>query len=295
MCKHIAGVFFLGLVMFAFALTPVCAQTGKKVAILTSSGTQDDYNQVRDGFISVYTGEYEAFDCGNNENTCRLRCKIIKAEEFDALLTIGSMALSCAQQELGELPTVFTMVMDADSQLAERSNLTGIRMLPSADVFLSFVQRMGVNRLGLLFTADENQQFVNQLVAGAEGYGVQILARSVTSPKMVPAVFQEIQAEIDGYFFVLDSIYSIKDSVRFIIQNAIDQRIVTIAASKAFVNERACFSLSADFVEMGRQSSKLMLRVLDKGITATAGDPQQVFVTVNEKVLNAMGLSLIHI
>ncbi len=283
--------------VFAFiflliTFTPVISLfSQQKVAVLKSSDT-DDFNAVRNGFMSVFFGEFEEFNCENDMNTAKRRMAIIKSDEFDVVLAIGTIAVTAALDANHGGLIIGTMVHNPDKLTAGSSNLTIIGMYPKLDILLGLIKSFNISNLGLLYNPDESNEFVERLKVAGQRQKVNIITQEANSPRVVPAVFQQLQGQIDAFLFMSDSIYSIKDSIDFILQTCLQNRIITIAPTHMLVTQGAVVSISADFVEIGRLSAQMVNDHFSGKRLPAFKEPDSLSVSYNQNTATSMGITI---
>lgn len=264
---------------------------GQSVAILKSSDTSD-FNAVRNGFISVYFGEYDEFDCQNDMNRAERNIAIIKAEGFNIIFAIGNLAMTAAVENAPDIMILGTMIPNPDNFESRTENLSIIGMFPPINTLFDRISSLNISALGLLYNPDENHSYVQRLRVAANAKNIDLVSLEVNTPRLVPASFQQIQGQIDAFLFLSDSIYSIKDSVDFIIQTSNQSKIKTIAPTNVLVSQGALISISADYVEIGRLSANRINDFISGKRLPIFTDPTALFISINAKTARDIGFTI---
>ncbi len=276
-------------VMAIFISPVIILHAENKVAILKSADTPD-FNAVRNGFMSVFFEEFEEFDCQNDINTAKRRMAIISSENFSAILAIGTIAAQAAIEDKPQGLILATMVQNPDTLSSEAVNLSVIGMYPPLDSMFDKIKSLNVANLGILLNPDENGQYLERLRVAASRKNINIISQEVNSPRLVPAVFQQIQDQIDAFMFLTDSIYSMKDSIDFILQTCTQGKIVTIAPTSSLVAQGAFLSISSDYVEIGRMAGQMIMDHFSNKRLPLFREPSSVLISYNEKTARSLGI-----
>lgn len=272
-------------------LKPDFLYGGQMVAILKSADTPD-YNAVRNGFISAFFGEHDEFDCGNDINRAKRNIAIIKAEGFDIILAIGNLAMTTAIEEASDLMIIGTMIPNPDIFDSASNNMSIIGMYPPLNSMFDRLRSLGISNLGILYNPAENAEHIERLRAIANTKNINLITQEVNAPRIVPTAFQQIQEQIDGFLFLSDTIYSIRDSIDFIIQASNQNRIITIAPTMTLVRQGAVISISVDLVEIGRTAAQKVTDHFDGKSLSLFSDPPSLFISYNEAIANSIGINI---
>lgn len=291
MFKTIIKILFCLCVLIFLLVTAVEVESSGLVAILKSADAPD-FNAVRNGFISVFFGEYDEFDCANDLNRARRQLSAIKADDYDVILAIGDIAMSVAASEAADLRVIGTMIPNPDNYSSVSDNISIIGMYPDTSVFFQRLRQANIRNLGVLYNPDENLQHVERLRAGASAGNINMIDMEVSSPRVVPTAFQQIMGEIDGFLFLTDSIYSIRDSIDFIIQLSSQNKIITVAPTSALVAQGAILSISVDLVEIGRLAANLINDHYAGESLPAFTDARSLHISYNDRVARDAGITI---
>jgi putative ABC transport system substrate-binding protein len=98
----------------------------------------------------------------------------------------------------------------------------------------------------------------------------------------------------DALWLLPDSTVLTNESIQFILDSALAERVPVIGFSPEFTRLGALLSLSVNYGEVGRETGQLVRRVLD-GEKPSSVKPvpiERLLVTVNMKTARFLGLSI---
>jgi putative ABC transport system substrate-binding protein len=124
--------------------------------------------------------------------------------------------------------------------------------------------------------------------------GLDIRGFPVESEKDLPQQLRSLLSGSDALWLLPDSTVLTNESIQFILDSALAERVPVIGFSPEFTRLGALLSLSVNYGEVGRETGQLVRRVLD-GEKPSSVKPvpiERLLVTVNMKTARFLGLSI---
>ncbi|MBI5855180.1 MAG: ABC transporter substrate-binding protein, partial [Nitrospirae bacterium] len=195
------------------------------------------------------------------------------------------------------VPVIFCMVLDPIRYDLKAPNLTGILMEIPIERHLSTMRQAlpAVRRIGVLFDPGKSQSFVDEARRQAKAQGFELVARGVASDKDVAAAARALISQIDLLWLIPDSTVLSEDSLRFLLDLALEHTIPSVGFSSEFVRSGALMALSVSYPETGRQAAQVARKLLNGEGSDLSGrllTPNQTRITVNSKTARYLGLTI---
>ena len=184
----------------------------------------------------------------------------------DLIIAVGVWALQAVARERGDLPVVYTMVLNPPSVVEPGvPNITGASMNVSLEQTFGVFQDLGLKRIGTVYTRAATGYLVEQARARARAGGLELVAREIRNESEAIRSLGALKTEgIDGLWIVPDKSILSDKVIREMILFSFRQRIALVGLSRRHAKMGALVSLSfASSREIGRQAGMLASRVLE--------------------------------
>ena len=292
------------------ALTGVCliltltltgtlpASAAQEVAILTSADIAA-YDQAVAAFKATMDPSvvYREYHLRGDPQEGRKLAREIRASDASLVLAVGLKAALAAKLELVDVPVIFCMVLDPIRYDLKAPNMTGILIEIPIERHLSTMREAlpAARRIGVLFDPDKSQRFVDEARRQAETQGFELVARDVASDKDVAAAARALIPHIDLLWLIPDSTVISEDSVRFLLDLALEHTIPIVGFSSEFVRSGAFLALTVSYQDTGRQAAQVARKFLNGEGSDSSGRllaPNQTRTIVNPKTARYLGLTI---
>jgi putative ABC transport system substrate-binding protein len=292
----------LGLVATSLCglATPAPAGAGD-VAVLLSARV-DAYSDALRGFKASLRGHrvVETYDMeGDAGRGTRLLGQIESKEKPDLIFAVGVWALKATLEAPPSTPVVYAMVLNPESVVGGRSaNVTGASMNVSVAESLRLLRKLGpqIKRVGLVYSKDKTGYLVDEAKALAAGLGIELVARSASSPGKAMQAGDSIQkAGIDAYWYLPDEMMLAAPVSKHVFLTAHRHGIPILGMSERQAQMGALLTLSfASSKDIGSQAGELANSILAGRRTSEipGTSAREVSLTVNLKTARKLGVTI---
>ncbi len=286
------------LCVLALFPVPAPAQAAQEVAILKSADIAA-YNQAVTAFTEALgpSFKYSQYDLHGDAQEGRRLARKIRASEASLVLAVGLKAAIAAKLEVVDVPVVFCMVLDPARYDLKAPNLTGILLDIPTERHLGTVRQAlpAVRRIGVLYDPGKSQSLIDEARQQARLQGFELIAKSVASDRDVAAAARALISQIDVLWLVPDSTVLSEDSLRFLLDLAMEHNVPSVGFSAEFVRSGALMALSVSYADTGRQAAQAARRLLNGEGADLLGHlqpPMQTRITLNARTVRFLGLTI---
>jgi putative tryptophan/tyrosine transport system substrate-binding protein len=286
------------------------ARSVKSVAV-TQIVEHPSLNAVRDGVKSELTAagfepdktlKFSWESAQGNPATAAQIAQKFAGESPDVIVAISTPSAQSAVQAAKSIPVIFSAVTDPVSaklvtNLETPGNfVTGVRDFAPVDRHLALIRQIlpKATRIGVLYNAGESNSvsLVNFLKQSAPVQKMTIVETTVTNTSEVATAAKSLIGRVDVLYVPTDN--TIVSALNAVIQVGITNQIPVFAGDNESVEKGAIASLGFNYLDIGRQTGKMVVRVL-KGESPGAimvESPSKVELVVNLKAAQQMGVKL---
>jgi putative ABC transport system substrate-binding protein len=161
-----------------------------------------------------------------------------------------------------------------------------------------FVAMRGVlpaaKRIGVLYDPDKTGALVEEARLQAKAMGFELVTRPVTAEKEVPAMLRALLPHIQALWLVPDSTVLTEDSLKFVLNTALESNTPVVGFSSELVRSGALLGLSVDYEDVGRQAAVLAKRIMTDQYRpfSTTFAPERVHLSLNLKTAKFLGITI---
>lgn len=223
-------------------------------------------------------------------------------ERPTVLVTITTPMAQAALSATKDLPVVFTVVTDPVGARVVKSmskpggNATGISDLAPLDRQIRLMKEMmpQLKRLGTIYNAglDGSRYQIDVMKRIAKEHGLALVETTVPSSNEVVAGMRSLVGKVDAVWIPNDpTVYAALESAVKVGQ---EQKIPVFTAETRSVERGAVASIGFDYLEVGHEAAKLVVRILNgtKPGELDVVIPQAFRTVVNQKAAEASGLTV---
>lgn len=286
-----------GLALLASSgLWPAPVDAAVEIAVLNSSEIAA-YRDAITGFKAAGPSGalYTEYDLQGDLETGRKLAKKIRASDAALVLAVGLKAALAAKLEIVDVPVVYMMVLDPAKHRLAAPNVTGTLLEVPAERQLKTIRAFlpKARRLGLLYDPKKNAAKVKEIEPQAANQALSLDAVAVDGEKDVPQRLREVLATADALWLLPDSTVLTNESIHFLLELALAQRIPVIGFSPEFARLGALLTISVNYGEVGRETGLLARRILngDQLLPLAPAAIDRVKLSVNMKTARFLGLT----
>lgn len=219
----------------------------------------------------------------------------IKKKGARVILTVGSLATQAAIKEVGEIPIVACLVVNAN-EIQKATNATGVVVDFPLEIQFQWLQRFlpGNRTVGVLFNPRENREKIDAATKIASNLGLKLVAREVETPQALPDALDSLAKEADVLWGVTDQMVLSPQTAEPILLFSFRNRIPFTGLSVSWVKAGALYALDRDYTDLGTQCGEMALKVL-QGARASSlppVSPRKVIYALNLKTAQQMKVEI---
>lgn len=189
----------------------------------------------------------------------------------DLIFAVGTEAALFAKENFSSYPVVFSMVLDpVESNIVESfsypgGNLTGVALKIKIETQFRKLQQIFPNMryVGMLYDANKKVALKNEAQRAAEDLGLALIAKPVYSRRDVVGQLDEVLREADVLWAGVDTLIYNPQSAEHILLATLRNNVPFMAFSSPYVKAGALMALECDYVDIGRQSSNLVTKIIN--------------------------------
>ena len=286
-----------GLFLHQSLSSPLSADA-TEVAILKSSDIAA-YNQAIAGFKAALPGNLTLteYDLQGDLEKGRKLARKIRASDPALVLAVGLKAAKAAQLEIVDIPIVYVMVLDPAKYGLSTPNMTGVLLEVPVERQLAAIKMLlpRVKHIGALYDPAKTAAAVEEAQRLMKhSNNTDLYATPVSSEKEVPAALQRLLGSIGALWLIPDSTVLNDESLRFILNSALEAHVPVIGFSREFAKTGALLCLSVNYQDIGRQAGQLTKRILDgrASLPLKPIPPDRIEMTLNLKSAKFLGIEI---
>jgi putative ABC transport system substrate-binding protein len=287
-----------GIVLCALIgmLAPLMASAAE-IVILKSSDIAA-YNQAVAGFKATISPAItlSEYDLQGDLEKGRKLARRIRASDPALVLAVGLKAAKAAQLEIVDIPVVYAMVLDPAKYGLTTRNMTGVLLEVPLERQLALIRAVlpNMKRLGTLYDPSKTAPTIEEIKRLLRSNSPELVSAQVTSERDVPAALRNLLPTVGALWLVPDSTVLSDESLRFILNAALEDRVPVIGFSKEFARSGALLCLSVNYTEIGRQAGQLSQKIVDGQVTLPLrpSHPDRLELSLNLKTAKFLGIEI---
>ncbi|MGR3178812.1 MAG: ABC transporter substrate-binding protein [Candidatus Anammoxibacter sp.] len=253
------------------------------------------YSKVIEEFRGASKANITDYVVTNSVKENRRLINKIKSTAPDLIFAVGLKAVLLVKGKVGNIPIVFSMVMNPEKYGLERTkNITGITLdVPIKEQ----IQRLKsvipyIKNLGIVYNQANSSSVVNKAKRASKELGINLISRKVISEKSVPKAIRSLIKNIDCLWLTADSTVVTKESFRFLLLSSFENNVPIMAYSEGFVKAGALLSLSPDYCNSGIQAAHIAADVSGGKSLPDIQGPDITIFAINLKTAKKMGIKI---
>ncbi len=240
---------------------------------------------------AIYT-EYDAQ--GDLELGKKLARKL-RASNASLVVAVGLKAALAAKVEIVDVPIVYMMILDPLKHQLTAANMTGTLLEVPVDRQLKIMRTFlpTLHQFGTLYDPAKTSSLVKDAVQQAAISDFQLKGFPVENDKDVPQQLRKLLSNVEALWLIPDSTVLTNESLRFILDSALERQIPVIGFSPEFTRLGALLSISVNYGDVGRETGQLVKRILDgeRLLTPNPVPVERFKISVNLKTARFLGIT----
>ena len=244
------------------------------VVILKSSDIAA-YNQAISGFKAALPNDVvlAEYDLQGDLEKGRKLARKIRAADPALVFAVGLKAAKAAQLEIVDIPVVYAMVLDPAKYGLNAPNMTGVLMEIPMERQLIMIKSLlpRLKHVGTLYDPSKTATLIEDARRLLKSNGTELV------PILVP-----------------DSTVLTDESLRFILNTALEERVPVVGFSREFARSGALLCLSVNYGDIGRQAGQLTRKILDGHLSLPAKPlhPDRIEMSLNRKTAKFLDIEI---
>ncbi|MFH0814217.1 MAG: ABC transporter substrate binding protein [Pseudomonadota bacterium] len=268
------------------------AQAGQKILAVQSLSVKP-YEDAIAGFESVCDAEMIRVILSEQKESDLL--KNIDATKPEMVLAIGMDALEKVKG-IGDIPVIYLMVLNPQSILAEKTNISGVSMNISQERQLSTLLEVlpETKSVGLLYNPDRTEEFVNSAKEAARKNGITLVTEKIHSSREVLYSIKKLKGKIEVFWMIPDITVLTPETVELLLLFSLENNLPILAFSEKHVELGALLSVGIDAFDIGAQAGEMAEEILSGNSTVNGKqvNPRKGVVTINLKIARKLGITI---
>lgn len=285
----------LAVLLWLLLGMPVASATD--IIILKSSDIAA-YNQAITGFKAalpngIVLSEYDLQ--GDLEKGRKLARKI-RASDPALVFAVGLKAAKAAQLEIVDIPVVYAMVLDPSKYGLTTPNMTGILLEVPIERQMAMIRTLlpNLKHIGTLYDPAKTTALIDEARRLLKPNGTELVPLQINHERDVPEGLRTLLPSVDALWLVPDSTVLNDESLRFILNTALEERVPVVGFSREFARSGALLCLSVNYSDIGRQAGQLSRKLLDGQLSLPVKpwQPERIETSLNLKTAKFLGIEI---
>jgi ABC-type uncharacterized transport system substrate-binding protein len=213
----------------------------------------------------------------------------------DAIVALGSRALSVALEDFGSVPVIFGMVADS-GDFTRDHDLAGITLLPSASQVLGAIRDVlpGAVDIVVVFDPTRSGEEVGRFDRAGRAMGLRVRTAEFSSSSDLQAATGALAGSCDCLVIYPDPVLLSDKVFSDIALKAFETGVPAVGYSSSFAGKGALMSVEADYASVGADLGRMIALVLAGASLSEIGvrSPSRVKITVNEAVASELEITI---
>ena len=255
------------------------------------------YTQALNGFKSVSHATINEYVVRESNNDRSELINEIISEAPDLILAIGLESTLLVQNEFGDIPIVYCMVMDPENhEFINKKNITGVSLrVPVRDQILKLRTIMpDIKKLGVIYNPLNTRYIIKEAKNTLNDLDIKLFKEKVKSEKSIPRALRKLTGKIDALLLIPDKTVLTNQSFKFIVLRTIANNIPLIAHSEKLVQAGALIAVCPDYYNIGKQTAIIANDILhkQKNSLPQVVEPESRNLIINLKTADSIGINI---
>lgn len=223
-------------------------------------------------------------------------------KDNDLVLGIATPAAQALTTASSDVPVTFTAVTDPLSAKLVKSmkkpggNATGTTDMAPTEERVALLKKVMPNlkKVGIMYTTNERNSEVQVKEAKKvfKKEGIEVVAKGISSTNDVQDTTRSLMNQTEVLYMPTDNL--IDSSITLVTDLSKEMKIPVYAANADLVEKGALFSYGPDFEELGRQTARQAIKILEgkKVSQVPVESPQNLTVKVNDEMAKLLNIDM---
>ena len=254
------------------------------------------YEEFLHGFGSRFGAQVRVVDLDRERDPVEA-VRRARAERPDLILGTGLRAARLIRREVGDIPSLLTLVTDPRRYDLQTSTTCFLMSQPDADRLLDrlTVVLPGVHRIGMVYQADVSSLLARDVRQAAERRGLRLEFRLCHTPRELQPALNSLRGLVEALVVPDDDLTSTPRARDRITAWALKNRVPLAAPSPFWVEHGALFSYGASYERQGEEASRiadLILRGVLRPSDFQVLRSSEVQMTFNQQTAMMLGVTI---
>ena len=262
------------------------------IAVLQSDSFVE-YQTPTTSFLKNCTMKTKAYDIHGEKDLGLKRIAELKRNKPKAIFAVGAKAAWLAQQELPNIPLVYTMVQDPEKFGLRSSTNIEIKMHPPKDLAVSQLQLFFPNiRHIAVFGSEIPTEEIKEYTKVMEDFGIKTTLFQSNDTRALRKILTKLPDDIDAIWLPTDPTWLTPEKFYHINNTGIKKSIPTLSNSTYLAQAGAMLSVSSNHESIGILGADIMNQLLqgNTSLHERTHFTQETFVTLNRETQKSIGL-----
>jgi putative tryptophan/tyrosine transport system substrate-binding protein len=289
------------VLLFLVDVRPLAIAADSGPILMVTSQETNPYKEVLTGFRQYFanrngtTALLEEHSLQGDARKAEQIFKNAKARRVQLILTVGSLATQTALQEAEGIPTIASLILNAD-ELKKSTNATGVVLDFPLETQLQWLRKImpQSKSVGVLFNPRENRAKIDAATKVAQSLGLTLLTSEVETPQALPEALENLVRRAEILWGITDQTVLSPQTAEPILLFSFRNRIPFTGLSASWAKAGALYALDRDYKDIGMQCGEIAAKIL-QGTAANTIPPQpprKVFYALNLKTAEHMKLTI---
>jgi putative tryptophan/tyrosine transport system substrate-binding protein len=289
------------VLLFLVDVRPLAIAADSGPILMVTSQETNPYKEVLTGFRQYFanrngtTALLEEHSLQGDARKAEQIFKNAKARRVQLILTVGSLATQTALQEAEGIPTIASLILNAD-ELKKSTNATGVVLDFPLETQLQWLRKImpQSKSVGVLFNPRENRAKIDAATKVAQSLGLTLLTSEVETPQALPEALENLVRRAEILWGITDQTVLSPQTAEPILLFSFRNRIPFTGLSTSWAKAGALYALDRDYKDIGMQCGEIAAKIL-QGTAANTIPPQpprKVFYALNLKTAEHMKLTI---
>jgi putative tryptophan/tyrosine transport system substrate-binding protein len=213
----------------------------------------------------------------------------------DLIFALGNEATKWASAQGYNTPVISSLDF-SDNFFEKSKNITGVKMYYSLHTQVMWLKNIfrHIKKVGVLYNPRENAHLASHVKTLGQQAGLDIITLPVTAPRELPSALGRLRDKTEVLLAIPDKTIYSETSINEIFLFSFRNKLPLIGLADNWTRSGAIYSLSWDFVDLGRQCADLAAKVFNgTPVQSIAPEyPRKVAFTFNTKVAQRMNIDI---
>ena len=216
------------------------------------------YDEFLHGFGSRFGAHVRVVDLDRERDPAEA-VRRTRAERPDLILGTGLRAARLIRREVGDIPSLLTLVTDPRRYDLQTNTTCFLMGQPDADWLLDRLTEIlpGIQRIGMVYQAEVSSLLARDLRQAAERRGLWLEFRLVHTPRELQSALNSLRGLMEALVVPDDDLTSTPRARDRITAWALKNRVPLAAPSPDWVDHGALFSYGASYERRGEEASRI--------------------------------------